>query len=872
MRSRFIPILVVPFCVCALFIDRDTLADTLDKDKSARLLQGANALSVYQATSQEPSGPVHNISAYMAPFVGAIKMALQAGFSTVELKPVHDQVKAAALADTTFTINHTTPQQQTDFVFTIMKDAVTGNAWAGILDVVRLNIQAYQNATGADLSRSKVVGKLQPQNFQIQINNYYFTQMSDAYDIASSNQYFAQSFDQIFEGDFAVSITDDATTVLNKNLNLPAYFRTHANPDGSLSVDVDGLKMVYGNQSQVLTDRSSQILNLAQIVDQAQRSRLLSSASLQEILQSVPADAKQQLQEQYQSNKQAIADATAGINLASQLAGFFDPAIARQMNVFGNATVQFASAVNDFANGMLDDAASITTASNVAGAALAVYNLLQDGPSQDVIIQQQLAALGERIDELRNQMNERFDIVDAKLNAIYAAINTNFNVIIPNLANIVQQLSDLRAELNRFERNFYDLEIAGFVANLDAGVTGCIAFRDIHGRNMTYQQYSSQTGCENTFYVWATQNASTLATIPGNRAFDDNSVYKELSQPVSNPDLNFFVDSANINYLSQYPAQRFGLSPLSFAALPNPSVWEISAQAHLQLARENPAYDATLSASRLADIISTGLSVQQALKQVTALVAAQHPLFTGLLGNYSAKVAGLTTQLTTVEGNYSNGISQEVINTKLNSTMNGCGGQSVNLTPPSNSFSAVQRDFLIGDYLNEIGRSGFGPVTFCVDLGLLPIGGDLGGNLWLNHLAVFVNVFYKGTEVSSNRLETPIGIYSIGPGNFTPTDKAFWFAQLPLYWGPYPGFPNVGNFKAHFEGEAVSVYPCHRVGDVVVCDPNYNPPVVQFGRDAVYQQNLYCTIIDDFSNGTTAVWWSKAHQRSWPGRKQHWKS
>jgi integrase len=93
--------------------------------------------------------------------------------------------------------------------------------------------------------------------------------------------------------------------------------------------------------------------------------------------------------------------------------------------------------------------------------------LQSNGPSQDA----GLALLGQKIDQLRTQMNARFDIVDKELNTILQTINTNFNIIIPNLALIIQQLSDLQADLNRFERNFFDLEISGFVSNLDAALT-----------------------------------------------------------------------------------------------------------------------------------------------------------------------------------------------------------------------------------------------------------------------------------------------------------------------------------------------------------------------------------------------------------------
>ena len=137
-------------------------------------------------------------------------------------------------------------------------------------------------------------------------------QAGDARDTAIANPTYAQGFDTVFGNDLGgVSIKDNATVVLNKNLDLPDYFRLHANADGSLTVDIGGLKTVYGDQAQALTQASTQTLNLAQFVDQAQRQSLLSNASLNTILQSVPADVKQQVQAQYLTNQKTIATANA---------------------------------------------------------------------------------------------------------------------------------------------------------------------------------------------------------------------------------------------------------------------------------------------------------------------------------------------------------------------------------------------------------------------------------------------------------------------------------------------------------------------------------------------------------------------------------
>ncbi|HLG97574.1 MAG TPA: hypothetical protein VKX49_14770 [Bryobacteraceae bacterium] len=470
-------------------------AGNIATDSAARLIQGTNASVRYQLYQSSSTATPQKVDAFMAPVLGAIKNGITTSLDPFTLGTLKDQALNYAMT----TASKMTPEQAMNAGFSFLGDAVPllfggpGTTAAKIalskmgLDFIKMNLTAYMNpaASGQGVSRGTIVFAVQPPNVQININNYYMTAMAEAYDTGTTNSYFAQSFDQIFKNDFGASIKDNATTILNNNLNLPDYFRTHANADGSLSVDIAGLKTVYGDQSQALGQASTQTLNLAQFVDQAQRQSLLSNASLNTILQSVPADVKQQVQAQYLANQKTIATASAGIGLASNLAGFFDQKTAQQISVFGNAAVQFTTAVNEFTNNAaLTFTGGITAVSNVAGAALAVYNLLQGGPSQDAVIQQQLTLLGQKIDQLRTEMNARFDIVDSKLNTILQTINTNFNIIIPNLALIIQQLSDLQADLNRFERNFYDLEISGFVSNLDAAVTGCIAFRQLTGHNL----------------------------------------------------------------------------------------------------------------------------------------------------------------------------------------------------------------------------------------------------------------------------------------------------------------------------------------------------------------------------------------------------
>jgi hypothetical protein len=229
----------------------------------------------------------------------------------------------------------------------------TCSVWSWTSEPPTLLAAANQYGRGSPAG-DRVVQPLQPTFvIQQQINNYYLQQMGEIADIAASNSYFAQSFDQIFSGALGVSIRDDARTVFNKDLNLPEYFRRSANADGSLSIDVAGLHLVYADQSQRMNQASAGALDIAKFVDQAQRKSLLSNASLRTILESVPADVQAQQRLKYENNEQMIGTAGAAITLASNLAGFIDSKTAREMSIAGGAGVQIASAINELALGSL---------------------------------------------------------------------------------------------------------------------------------------------------------------------------------------------------------------------------------------------------------------------------------------------------------------------------------------------------------------------------------------------------------------------------------------------------------------------------------------------------------------------------------------
>lgn len=452
--------------------------------------------------------------------------------------------------------------------------------WKLGVPLVKAELLAFQNAQASgNRARDRVMIPLQPTYIIQQIvDKYFLREMGSLHDLASSNQSLAQNFDQIFKKDLGVSIKDDARTILNHDLSLPNYFRNQVNTDGSLSVNLDGLKLVYAAESQRLAQASSKSLDLQKIIDDHQRQSPLSSASLKEILQRVPADVQAQQRALYEENRQLITSAAAGIKLASNLAGLFSGKAAQEIGVVGNAAVQITTGINDLAYGSLGITGGLTAAGNVAQGILQIYTLFKGGPSSDDAIVKQLQVLAAQLDRLRQEMHTRFDILDRRIMILYESINTRLDKLDFDVATAINKLTELQGDLNRFERNFYELIIKSFLTDLDSSITGGIAYRETYGFNMIAQQFAM---FENAFYRGVMETARD-AIIPGTRRYDDASIFQELVPGLDKGDLALFPDGANSELFRRYPQERFGLMPLYPGPIGHPSVEVIAGQGHHQ--------------------------------------------------------------------------------------------------------------------------------------------------------------------------------------------------------------------------------------------------------------------------------------------------
>ena len=615
------------------------VAETLTKDQAAKLIYTTKASIAYHSHASAPEEAHKDITVIMAPVVDMVINAIRNNVAAAQMLPIlSDAVKQARLF-----AEHLTPAQQLAYgrklAIELASATLDRKAMVKLgLDFFEYQALAWDNiAALPEPQRTRVMSELQPGNDIVaQASLAIVRKFGLLHDAAKTNPALADAADQLFQTTIAASVKDNAKEILDRDLDLPEYFHTQVNADGTLTITIDGLKLVARDQFGLLSGVSSAALDDAQAIDVAQQGAWRGHDTPEGVKNTISEAEKQAAKQRYQQNLVTVKKAEAGLNLTANLLAFLDPALSNEVRVVGGAAVTVADAFNTMAHTELDLLQGIMVAGNVTGAALAIYNLFgSSGPSADEQILEQLRELGIKLDRMRNEMHARFDIIDANLAALYDTIDTRFDRLDRNVQMLIQNLTKLQGDFNRFERNFYDLTTKGFVADLDNTITHGIGFSDTFGFDMTKEQFSD---FENTFYAWATHNARTLATLPSVRTFDDATLYEELTKSIANEDSGLFSDAANINYLRLLP-QKFNRPPLSVNDVVNPSVWAMAAQAHYVLAHENASHEARLNPSRIADIIAQGKAVQTLLNNIVAPDSqGRHPLFKALLDNYEAQL------------------------------------------------------------------------------------------------------------------------------------------------------------------------------------------------------------------------------------------
>ncbi|MDF1810413.1 MAG: GC-type dockerin domain-anchored protein [Phycisphaerales bacterium] len=240
-------------------------------------------------------------------------------------------------------------------------------------------------------------------------------------------------------------------------------------------------------------------------------------------------------------------------------------------------------------------------ASSLAGVVSGVFSVadsLGDGPaSVDEQIFNQITDLRDQVEDLRIQMNERFDIVDAKLDVIFETMITSFGLIQDGIETLIADIASVRSTLDRIEEALFGFAQNLLLVDLTSQTDEVLDYRNKTGFDLAYNNQSpSFVGAASGFTTFSTFTSQTSSFA----GVDDN---QPLTLTIENASDVLSGDAAVARFINELRRIPSGLvtsegqpvlGPISSGRTPAPSPWSQAAASYSQLSQESPWYFAYL--------------------------------------------------------------------------------------------------------------------------------------------------------------------------------------------------------------------------------------------------------------------------------------
>jgi hypothetical protein len=476
--------------------------------------------------------------------------------------------------------------------------------------------------------------------------------LDQAQERAEASPAFAGTWDRHFAPGIGLTLNFDTRDffIANPGIPFPQEIRNSIKSDGSLEISLNTLQELARKE----------FASLHSSIDDMQKTLGEISRQQGELVNYVRDEQKRRAdeakkkaaQEKHQLRIQA---ANASVTIISSLIGLADPKAGKQTATVGTALVTVADSLYKWLDvmtgkGGLNELGVLSTAvmtGNILTAVLSVVSLFGESqPTPEQMILEEIGKLRQQIGELRTEMHDRFDRVDAQLNTIYTTMQERFNQIDIQLGKINGRLDEIQESLmslgvaiDRLERNNFEYLDALGRRPMREAMNGALGYRQRTGLEMPYRP--EFVNYENTFYSWATDFAfDSLSAGPTQRDYSDAAVLRELnSAPLD----------ANLNYLNGWLVAR-GLPPISDKRLPGLRDWTFASRAYTELGFEWPEHFVRIGAERQATLDAIGKDLEQALLNITTIQTpdgpqGNAPLFTALTTNYHTKLAALDAAL-----------------------------------------------------------------------------------------------------------------------------------------------------------------------------------------------------------------------------------
>lgn len=236
---------------------------------------------------------------------------------------------------------------------------------------------------------------------------------------------------------------------------------------------------------------------------------------------------------------------------------------------------------------------TVQSITDVITGALGLADLFGSGPSAEEQIFEQIVALRQQVEDMRVQLNARFDVVDAKLDEVFSTMVSSFLHIGNQIGDLQEDVDALAAEISKVRSSLDRIEEAlfGFAENvllfaLSLETDVVLNYFANNGVSLPYDQSSpSFVGASSFFYTFATSTAKgqIFAGTP-----DDQTLALTLDN--ADEKLASGAISRHLNDLRRVPTGLLAGGPITAGRVAAPAPWSQGATAYLQLAAENPWY------------------------------------------------------------------------------------------------------------------------------------------------------------------------------------------------------------------------------------------------------------------------------------------
>ena len=192
------------------------------------------------------------------------------------------------------------------------------------------------------------------------------------------------------------------------------------------------------------------------------------------------------------SRQVAIDAAGSAVGILATLAGFADEKAGKEVLAVGKAAISIATAINQYlptvAGLSLSDAigslSTVMLTGNVLGAVMTLAPLfLGSGPTEHELVMQEIGKLREQVGQLRTEMHDRFDRVEAMLTAIYDDVMSIMQRMSNDLGGVIRDLDAIKRQINGLESRVDQLSLSMQEA-LKKSALGDAEYVDQHVRRL----------------------------------------------------------------------------------------------------------------------------------------------------------------------------------------------------------------------------------------------------------------------------------------------------------------------------------------------------------------------------------------------------